>query len=160
MRTGKRLRVISSTTDSVFIDTNVLIYTRDRRLTEKRERAREWLAAVSDVGRARMNLQMLNEFTFWILKNEPRRQVSEVRDEVDAIAAWGDRPLDQEDVDVAWVVRGHLGYQWFDCLLVGAAVTAGCRYFLTEDMAHGTTFEGLTLINPFQADPAAIIRRN
>lgn len=160
MRTGRRRRVISSTTDGVLIDTNVLIYARDRRDAGKRERARAWLATISDAGEARTNLQVLNELTRWILKNEAGRAPREVRSEIDTIGAWGDQSLDQDDVDVAWLVRERLGYQWFDCLLVAGAHNAGCRYFLTEDMAHGTTFEGLTLINPFRAEPAEIIRRN
>ena len=56
-------------------------------------------------------------------------------------------------------MRDKLGYRWFDCLLVAAAQLAGCRYFLTEDMAHGAAFEGLTLINPFRTSPDDVLQR-
>ena len=146
--------------DAVFIDTNVLIYLRDNRNADKRERARNWLTAISDAGLARTNLQVLNELTRWILKNEPGRPLVEVQDEVQVIGAWGARPTDQDDTELAWVVRQANGYQWFDCLLLAAAILAGCRYFLTEDMAHGATFEGLTLVNPFCMSPDDVLRRN
>ena len=150
----------NSTSDTVFVDTNVLIYARDVRNDEKRERARNWLSAISDAGLARTNLQVLNELTRWVFKNEPGRSVSDVQGEVESIGAWGARPVDQDDVDLAWLARKAYGYQWFDCLLVAAASLAGCRYFLTEDMAHGVVFEGLTLINPFRTSPDDVLRRN
>ncbi|MGU3285063.1 PIN domain-containing protein [Methylobacterium mesophilicum] len=148
------------TIEPVFIDTNVLIYARDDRNADKRERARTWLAAITDLDCARTNLQVLNELTRWILKNESERSLRAVQDEVEAIGAWGARPIDQDDTELAWLVRKNLGYQWFDCLLVAAAQLAGCRYFLTEDMAHGAVFEGLTLINPFRASPGDVLQRN
>jgi predicted nucleic acid-binding protein len=146
--------------DTIFVDTNVLIYVRDNQNADKRERARNWLAAISDAGLARTNLQVLNELTRWILRNEPGRSLFEVQDEVQVIGAWGARPTDQDDTELAWTVRKTYGYQWFDCLLVAAASLAGCRYFLTEDMTHGATFEGLTLINPFRASLDDVLRRN
>ena len=151
---------MNSTNEGVFIDTNVLIYARDLRSVAKRERARTWLGAISATGQARTNLQVLNELTRWVLKNETGRPIDDIRVEIDAIRSWGARPLDDEDIDLAWSVRKALGYQWFDCLLVAAAHLAGCRYFLTEDMAHGIVFEGLTLINPFHASPDDVLRRN
>ena len=147
-------------TDLVFIDTNVLVYVRDGRNAEKRERARFWLKTISDAGRARTNLQVLNELTGWILKHEPGRSPFEVQAEIEQIGSWGARPIDQDDAELAWLVRKTFGYQWFDCLLVAAAQLAGCRHFLTEDMTHGADFEGMTLINPFWAEPDDLIRRN
>lgn len=149
-----------STIDPIFIDTNVLIYARDDRDARKRGHAQAWLAAVTDAGRAYTNLQVLNELTRWILKNEPNRPLLEVQDEIEILGAWGSRPVDENDTELAWLVRRAYGYQWFDCLLIAAARNAGCRYFLTEDMAHGVVFEGLTIINPFRASPDDVLRRN
>ena len=160
MRTARRLRVTSSTTESFFIDTNVLIYVRDKRDPAKRHSAHEWLAAISDAGLAVTNLQVLNELTRWILKNEPSRSLHDVQGEIAVIGLWGSRALGEDETELAWRVRESLGYQWFDCLLVAAAHLHGCRYFLTEDMTHGAVFEGLTLINPFRASPDDVLRRN
>ncbi|MGV7033356.1 PIN domain-containing protein [Methylobacterium symbioticum] len=147
-------------TDRVFIDTNVLVYARDGRNADKRHRARGWLAAITDSYSARTNLQVLNELTRWILRNESSRPLGEIQDEIAALRGWGDRPLDGEELDLAWAVRDKLGYQWFDCLLVAAAHVQGCRYFLTEDMAHGASFQGVTLINPFRLSPDELFLRN
>ncbi len=148
------------TTERVFVDTNVLIYARDARSIEKRQMATTWLLELGARAHASLNLQVLNELTRWILKNEPYRSRTEIQKEIDALRVWGDKPLSAEDMKVAWVVRDKLGYQWFDCLLLAAAHLQGCRYFLTEDMAHGTTFLDLTLINPFRLTPDDLFLRN
>ena len=42
---------------------------------------------------------------------------------------------------------------FYDALIVAAALEAGCDTLLTEDMQHGRTFLGCTIVNPFA--PAA-----
>ncbi len=148
------------TIEPVFIDTTVLIDARDDRNTDRRERAGAWLAAITDLDCARTDLQVLHELTRGILKNGSGRALRAVQDEVETIGAWGARRIDQDDTELAWLVRKNLGYQWFDCRLVAAARLAGRRYFPTEDMAHGAVFEGLTLITPFRASPGDVLQRN
>jgi predicted nucleic acid-binding protein len=146
--------------ERVFVDTNVLIYARDRRDADKRERAAAWLLTLGSVNAAWINLQVVNELTNWILRHEPQRPFDEVQEELALLRSWGANPIADEEVETAWAVRRHLGYQWFDCLLLASACNAGCTIFLTEDMSHGATFEGLTLINPFRASPDDVLRRN
>ncbi|MCJ2089421.1 PIN domain-containing protein [Methylobacterium sp. E-005] len=146
-------------TERIFVDTNVLIYGRDTKQGDKRIKAQARVRSLGARGAARINMQVLNELTRWILKNEPGRSLADIRQEIEALKAWGDKPLDEEELEVAWAVRDKLGYQWFDCLLLASARLAGCRYFLTEDMAHGAVFDGLTLINPFRTSPDDVLRR-
>jgi predicted nucleic acid-binding protein len=141
----------------IFVDTNVLIYARDRKAEDKRAKARAWLAALAESGLGHLNLQVLNEFTRWVLANESQRRLEDVRKEVDALRGWGDKPLDEEEVELAWAVRQRLGYQWFDCLLIAAAEFAGCDYFLTEDMGEDVAFHSVKLIHPFRTAPSDIL---
>ena len=144
----------------VFVDTNVLIYARDRRNAPKRDVARAWLFELVERRCARLNLQVLNEFTRWVLGHERGVDLAEIRAEVDALRFWGDKPLDEEEVELAWKIRDALGYQWFDCLLIAAADRAGCRYFLTEDMSDRARFGAITLVNPFRAMPPDILQQH
>ncbi len=139
-------------TDRVFVDTNVLIYGRDSKEGPKRDKAREWLSLLADSRRLVLNLQVINELTRWILRNEPKRPLGDTQTEVTALRAYGDAPIDEADVARAWDVRRALGYQWFDCLLVASA-SSQCRYFLSEDMGHMARFEKLTIIDPFRIAP-------
>jgi predicted nucleic acid-binding protein len=147
-------------TDRVFIDTNVLIYGRDTKQAAKRGIAQDGILRLTVQDSARINLQVRNELTRWLLKNEAHRPLADIQEEVDALRLWGDKPLGEDEFAFAWRVRESLGYQWFDCLPVAAAHLQGCRYFLTEDMAHGAVFKGMTLLNPFRASPDDVLRRN
>ena len=144
-------------TGRVFVDTNVLIYARDRKAEDKRAKAQAWLVALGDTGQARVNLQVVNEFTRWVLANEQGRSLEDVQEEIQALRAWGDKPLDHDEVELSWAVRKRFGYQWFDCLLIAAAELSGCRYFLTEDMSKEAVFGSLKLVDPFRTLPAEIL---
>ena len=144
----------------VFVDTNVLIYTRDVKAEEKRQTAFAWLDRLETSGRLLINLQVINELTRWLLRNDPHRPPQAIRREVDAMRAYGDAPVSAPECDVAWDVRETLGYQWFDCLLLASAANAGCSHFLSEDMGHETRYGSLTIINPFRVDPDSFLSKN
>ncbi|GEO97971.1 PIN domain-containing protein [Methylobacterium haplocladii] len=109
---------------------------------------------------ARLNRQILSKLIRWVLKNEQHRPIAEIREDIARLRVWGDMPLADDELDITWAVRTALGYPWFDCRLIAASVARGCRYFLTEDMAHGATFETVTLINPFRMSPDELLLRN
>lgn len=147
-------------TARVFVDTNVLIYARDWKEQEKRKRAQEWLEALADRRQLLTNLQVVNEFTRWLLLNERSRTVEALRHEVGLLAPYGVDPLNSADMHRAWSVRETFGYQWFDCLLLASAANAGCSHFLSEDMSHGARYADLTIINPFRVDPDSFLSKN
>lgn len=147
-------------TARVFVDTNVLIYARDQREHDKRKQAQQWLELLADRRQLLTNLQVLNEFTRWLLLNERSRALEALRYEVGLLASYGAVPLSAADMDNAWDVREALGYQWFDCLLVAHAANAGCSHFLSEDMGHGARYGSLTIINPFRVDPVSFLSKN
>jgi predicted nucleic acid-binding protein len=53
--------------------------------------------------------------------------------------------------------------QYWDAMIVSAAVDAGCILLLSEDMQHGFVTRGLTIVNPLAEEPhpklAAIMKR-
>lgn len=147
-------------TARVFVDTNILIYARDQRQHDKRKQARQWLEILADRRQLLTNLQVLNEFTRWLLLNERSRALEALRNEVGLLASYGAAPLSAAEMDNAWDVREALGYQWFDCLLIASAANAGCSHFLSEDMSHGERYGSLTIINPFKVDPVSFLSKN
>jgi predicted nucleic acid-binding protein len=143
---------------TIFVDTNVLIYVRDRKDQAKRTKARDWLDALAAREAGCLNLQVLNEFTRWVLAREPARKLADIRAEVDALRAWGADPVSPDEIDVAWEVRRRLGFGWFDCLLLAAALARGCSHFLTEDLTDGAALGDLRIVNPFSTDVDSILR--
>ena len=58
----------------------------------------------------------------------------------------------------AWDVQDRYGYSWWDSLLVAAALQAGCRYLLTEDLQDGQVIGSMTIISPFVQEPERILQ--
>ncbi len=143
----------------VFVDTNVLIYARDAREADKRGQARTWLQAMAERECMRLNLQVVNELTRWLLVNERSRPVAEIRNEVEGLHYRGDRGTTADETDLAWAIRAERGFQWFDCLLLAAADRLGCRYFLTEDLTAGMRCGSVTIVDPFRTLPSALLNR-
>jgi len=50
-----------------------------------------------------------------------------------------------EALDLA---RTH-GLNFYDALILGSALEAGCEVVLTEDLQAGRRIAGLTIVNPF-----------
>lgn len=47
-------------------------------------------------------------------------------------------------------IQNRYKFGFYDCLIVGAALEAGCKRLLTEDLQHGQRIEGLRVENPFR----------
>jgi predicted nucleic acid-binding protein len=126
-----------------FFDTNVLIYAF---LDDpKRDQARAVLADGGVIG-----AQVLNEFT-----NVSRKKFGRSWEEIDralaVILAQFDsiRPLTAVlHADAMGLARAN-GFEFYDALIVAAAIEAGCDTLFTEDMQHGRIISGLTFRNPF-----------
>ena len=128
-----------------FADTNVLIYSVEEEGVKRRQ-ALEALAAQPVVV---ISAQVVAEFV-----NAGLRKKLAPPDEVRRIAL---RYLDTYPVvtnDEA-VLRRGLGYheryglQWWDALVVAAAVEARCPTLYSEDMQDGQEIDGTTIVNPF-----------
>lgn len=131
-----------------FLDTNVLLYADDLDAGERREVARR---LVGDALRRRsgvISTQVLQEY----FVNATRKLGVEVvvaRRKVELLST-----LEVVRIEPAMVVeaidltRLH-SISFWDALIVRAAVAAGCKRLVTEDLQDGWTVEGVTVTNPF-----------
>lgn len=142
----------------IFVDTNVLLYSHDRRDFEKADRSQFWLRELAKRTAGIVNLQVLNEFTEVLL----RKKWFETPERVFAIAtdfaALGDSPLTKKAADSARHLHLRYGYSWWDCLLLASALELGCTHFLSEDLQDGQAIEdsggkSLTILSPFAHSP-------
>lgn len=46
-------------------------------------------------------------------------------------------------------IQGRYGYALYDSLIVAAALQAGCKRILSEDLQHGHNIDGVLIENPF-----------
>jgi predicted nucleic acid-binding protein len=142
----------------LFIDTNLLVYAKDRTAPSKQTRAIAWLAALEDAGAAVLSAQSLREF-YWAMlrKDRSRPAVAAIRREIAAMENLVPTALRADFLAEAWALEDSHKVSFHDALLLASALAAGCTIFLSEDMNSGQTIETLTIVNPFTTAPEAVM---
>ena len=135
-----------------FIDTNVFIYQLDDSDRRKHEMAERIVRDALVIGNACISSQVVQEcLNVALHKAEITLPLADARAYLDAVLA----PLMQVTMSEALYhraldVRGRWRFGFYDSLIVAAALMAGCRTLLSEDMQHGQKVEQLTIIDPFR----------
>jgi predicted nucleic acid-binding protein len=128
---------------SVFFDTNILVYAQQA--DGKADRARALFA----VG-GKLSVQVLNEFAA-VARRKQRKDWREIAEAISDVLAVVDPPLaltlDLHTSARALAEEHQLSF--YDALIVASAIEAGCGILYSEDMQHGRTIGGLSIINPF-----------
>jgi predicted nucleic acid-binding protein len=146
--------------DAVFVDTNVLLYARDRTEPEKHRRAADWLARLWRSGAGRTGVQVLNEYYVNVTRKLSRpMEPAAAREDVEDLMAWRPAAVSNGLVLRAFEVEDRFGYGWWDSLVIAAALEQNCGWLLTEDLQHGQSVWGLQIVDPFRTEPAAILGR-
>lgn len=141
-----------------FVDTNVLIYVRDSRDLPKMQRAALWIDRLWRKRAAAVSHQILVEYYNAVrTRLKPGLSDLEARLDVRAFLDWTVVHPDRQLYEVAFHLQDRYRFSWWDSLMVAAAKCGSCAHLLTEDLHHGQRIDGLTIINPFRADPEAVL---
>jgi predicted nucleic acid-binding protein len=129
---------------SAFFDTNILVYAQQ--VDGKADRARALFAAGG-----KLSVQVLNEFTA-VSRRKQNRDWREIAEAISDVLVLVDPPLaltlDLHAAARALAEDHRLSF--YDALIVAAALEAGCDILYSEDMQHGRTIGGLSIVNPFR----------
>jgi predicted nucleic acid-binding protein len=132
----------------VFVDTNVFAYRFDHSEPNKQRIAARVLDGTSD--RIVVSTQVMLEL-FVVLTRKLRPAV-ESAIAASVIEGLSKLPVVSADARlVCAAVDTSLEHQvsiW-DAMIIEAAAQAGCRQLWSEDLAHGSTLRGVTIVNPF-----------
>ena len=143
---------MSSASNGVFVDANILIYSEDGADPVNQIAAVAWLTLLWHRGTGRLSTQVLNEFyVIATRKIKPPMPAGDARAEVRRYELWQPWQVDHATVESAWAIESRYGLHYWDSLVVAAAQHMGCRYLLSEDMAHEQHYGGVQVINPFKA---------
>ena len=135
----------------VFVDANILLYSEDSRDLKKQQTALLWLDELWRRQSGRVGVQTLNEFYVNATRKlNPRLPQDDARAKVRRFAAWEPWQIDQATLESAWAIESRYGLHYWDCLVIAAAQHTGCRYVLSEDMAHQQYYGTLQVMNPFK----------
>jgi predicted nucleic acid-binding protein len=140
-------------TGADFLDANVILYALDAGAPEsKRMVARQLVGQALAEGSGVISWQVVQE-TLNIASHKFKSIVSEadrgalLRDVL--VPLWTIQPhpaIYQKAIDV----QAKQGFAFYDSLIVAAALDAGCRRLLTEDLQHGQRVGTLRIENPFR----------
>ena len=145
------------TAATVFVDTNVLLYTFDDAEPDKRDRSREWLMICWQRRCGRLSTQVLNEF-YANARKRFRSAISaaDARAEVRRYEEWLPWQIDHATIETAWAVESRYGLSYWDALMVSAAQHMGCNWLLTEDLQHDQRIDQVRIVNPFLVGPEVL----
>ena len=135
-----------------FLDTNVLVYTVDAAHPEKRDTAKAIVADAIARQAAVISFQVVQE-TLQVIT----RKFRVILKDADAahfladvlVPLWRVQPS-QALYAKALEVQSGQKLSFYDSLVVAAALEAGCKRLLSEDMQHGQRIGGLRIENPFR----------
>jgi predicted nucleic acid-binding protein len=143
----------------VTFDTNVLVYTLRTPENPNLDRANDLVDRAACSNSAGVLLQSLTEFSY-VAVRKLRMDVRLVQHRVVAFreVAPVHAPIGEDLMDALDLVRDHRLAFW-DALMCATANRAGLHYLLSEDMQDGRRVGGLTIVNPFRPQNAALIDR-
>ncbi|MFC1850216.1 PIN domain-containing protein [candidate division CSSED10-310 bacterium] len=140
-----------------FVDTNVLVYSRDSSEVEKQHQALTWMTHLWQSKTGTLSYQVLQEFYAVVTgKLKPGLSPKRARDDIRALFAWKPIPADARVVQGAWFVQDRNHFSWWDALIVSAAQVADCQYLLSEDFQENQKLGKLVILNPFKNSPESV----
>lgn len=139
-------------TGRCFADTNLLIYMVDRAEPEKGEAARRVWEAEAGSGNLVLSTQVLQEF-YAVVTRKGKPPMRPEQAEEYALHFAREPVVPSDALLVLSAIRRSRadGLAIWDCLIIEAALAAGCTRLLTEDFQHGRRFGDLVVENPFAA---------
>ena len=138
---------------SWFVATTLLIYTLDPTEPEKRRIAGDWLTRMIEIRTLVLSPQSLNECYRVLTERRKMMPQDDARLFITGFMAFCTAPFGAEVIRRAWRVQDASAFGWWDCLLLASALLAGCDGFLSEDLQHERTIDGMTILNPFKLGP-------
>jgi predicted nucleic acid-binding protein len=137
--------------EHVFVDTKILIYSRDASEPRKQALASARLDELWENRTGRLSVQVLNEYFVSVTRKlSPGLSPEDAWDDVEALAAWEPLPMDLAVLTRAFAVQRRYQLSWWDSLIVAAAEACGCNRILSEDLSDGARYFGILVENPFR----------
>lgn len=133
-----------------FVDTNILLYSRDSSETCKQPVAEALIRELWETRSGCISMQVLNEYYVNVTqKLKPGLTQAEAWSDLEALHAWEPIPITFNLLARGYHIQTRYRLSWWDSLIVAAAVDSNCNEILSEDLSSGQVYEGIPVINPF-----------
>ena len=132
----------------VFFDTNVLVYSHDISVPEKRRKAKDLLndAFIGNTGV--VSGQVLSE-TYVTLTKKLKIPVEDARDEIRRLSGFHVVDISPSLILRATEIQEDHQLSYWDSLIIAAAEFASCDTVWSEDLNDGQSYGSVTVRNPF-----------
>ena len=131
-----------------FLDSNVLVYADDAAAGAKQKRCRTVIENLIAEGRLVISTQVIAEY-FSVASRKLRLPFEEIRERIEFYSQLQVvvvvPPLILEAADL----HRAASISFWDALILTAARAAGCSLVVSEDLAHGQSFDGVRVESPF-----------
>jgi predicted nucleic acid-binding protein len=139
------------------LDTNILVYAEGLNDAARKAQARDLLSRLARADVV-LPVQVAGEL-FRVLVRKARCTPAEARI---AVENWQELFNSEPTTSSAFasamaLSSGHAMDIW-DTTIVAVAAEAGCHLLLSEDLAEGFAWRGVTVTNPFAAKPHPLLR--
>ncbi len=132
--------------DKIFIDSNIFLYTFDKRDKRKQKISKD--IVLSD--NSTISIQVINEVSNNLIKkfnfdnNIVKKFIKSCYGRYFVI------DLMQDIIVSACDIRERYNFSYYDSLIVSAAINSKCNKLYSEDMQDRLMIEDLMIINPFK----------
>jgi predicted nucleic acid-binding protein len=134
----------------IFVDTNILVYSRDKTEPAKQSVAQSVLSELWREGKGRISTQVCNEYYVTVTRKIRHKLTEdEAWEDIEDLEAWNPIPIDMKCLRVGRHVQAGYGLSWRDSLIIAAASIGQCHTILSEDLNPGQKYLGITVENPF-----------
>jgi predicted nucleic acid-binding protein len=141
--------------DKAFVDTNILVYAYDQSAREKQVTAQDLLKQLWMQKRGVVSSQVLQEFCVNVRRKFLRPlSVEQVREVISAYREWQLIVSSAESILRALEMEERYQLSFWDAMIVQAAANGGCQVLYSEDLSHGQEYDGVLVVNPFEAGKA------
>lgn len=136
--------------DKAFVDTNILLYARNRHAGSKHTIARDLVAQLWEQRTGVVSTQVLQEFYVNVRRKAEKPLSSrEAREIVSDYLRWDLIVNTGDSILAAIGLEERFQLSFWDALIVHAAQTAGVETLYSEDLADGQRYGSVTVVNPF-----------
>jgi predicted nucleic acid-binding protein len=131
-----------------FFDTNVFLYADDNDAPAKQTRAISLIAGHRRENSLVVSLQVLQEY-FVIVTRKFKLDPVIAQEKVEVLASGRVVRFTEQDVIASIELHRLHQLSFWDAMIVHAARKANAAVLYSEDLAHGSSIAGVTVINPF-----------
>ena len=132
----------------IFIDTNLFVYSLDKKDKQKQKKASKILKTIVDSHQPVISTQVIKEFYVVATQklNADKIIIKNIIHNFHKMEIVNnDLGLIEQAVDIS--ILSQLSF--WDALIIVAAEKANCEFVFSEDLNSGQTYRGVVVLNPF-----------